>query len=74
MRYLSRTPLLLLAATLLAANPASAETRPTQPKGPGVIQKGQDAPPKGQPSQTKRKTSPAKPKPFIGGSFDGESI
>jgi hypothetical protein len=70
----SRTTLILLAATLLAVTPAFAKTRPAQPKGPGVIQKGRDAPPKAQPSQTKPKAPPGKAKPFVGGSDDGQSI
>ncbi|MBM3621368.1 MAG: hypothetical protein FJX20_11845 [Alphaproteobacteria bacterium] len=76
MSHLSRTTLLLLAATLLAAGPAFAETRPAQPKSPGVTQKGQDAPPKVQPSQTKPRTPPGKTKPFMTGGFgsDGTGI
>jgi hypothetical protein len=63
-----------MVAAPLAAAPALAETRPAQPKGPGVIQKGQDAPPKASPGQTKPKAPPSKTKPFIGGTEDGSGI
>jgi hypothetical protein len=63
-----------MVAALLAAAPALAETRPAQPKGPGVIQKGQDAPPKTSPGQTKPKAPPSKTKPFVGSGDDGQSI
>ncbi len=63
-----------MGAAMLAAASALAETRPVQPKNPGVIQKGQDAAPKVQPGQTKPRTPPAKPKPFVGGTDDGSSI
>jgi hypothetical protein len=59
---------------LLGAVPALAETRPSQPKGSGVIQKGQDAAPKAQPGQTKPRPPADKAKPFIGGSDDGTGI
>jgi hypothetical protein len=63
-----------MVAALLGAAPALAETRPGQPKDSGVTQKGQDAPPKAQPTQTKPKVAPGKAKPFLGGAGDGQSI
>ncbi|MBM3621369.1 MAG: hypothetical protein FJX20_11850 [Alphaproteobacteria bacterium] len=63
-----------MGVAMLAAAPALAETRPIQPKNPGVTQKGQDAPPKVQPSQTKPKAPPGKTKPFMSGGSDGIGI
>jgi len=63
-----------MAATLLAAAPALAETRPAQPKGPGVIQKGPAAPPKAQSGQAKPKAPTGKAKPFQGSGEDGQGI
>ena len=63
-----------MVSALFAAAPALAESRPGQPKGSDVIQKGQDAPPKAQPTQTKPKAPPGKAKPFQQGSGDGQSI
>jgi hypothetical protein len=63
-----------MVAALLGAAPALAETRPGQPKGSDVTQKGQGAPPNAQPTQTKPKATPGKAKPFQGSSGDGQSI